>query len=116
MKHLPTSLRAVLCGFGEKSLDFSLLCLIPLPNLGIIWRCFGGALAGPYLPVHVCEHPIGPPIRACALDAVSMVTAAPGPGEEQLDTGAGRTDVSLWISQKLVRELVCAGQREEKRG
>lgn len=33
--------------------------------------------------------------------------------EEQLDAGAGRTDVSLWISQKLDRE--CAGATKRRR-
>jgi len=35
-----------------------------------------------------------------------------------LDAGAGRTDVSLWISQKLGRESECAGatERRTKRG
>lgn len=69
-----------LCEASGRKASFP-LSLAPLPDLGIIWRQFGGALAGPYLSVHVSEHPIGPPSGACALDAVSMVTAAPGPGK-----------------------------------
>lgn len=55
------------------------------PGHGFGGVFFGGALSGlvPYLPVHVAEHRVGvPPSGACALAAVSMVTAAPG--EEQL--------------------------------
>lgn len=83
------------------------------PNLGVVWWSPACSLPAPCVRLSILSCP---PSGACALDAVSMVTAAPGLWEEQLDAGAGRTGISLWISQKLDRDRCVAEQDKERRG